>query len=407
MALKTALKECDIVLLLAGSSAGRDDYAAEAIDKVADILYHGLSIKPGKPAILAANKDKAIIGVPGYPASGVVVLEKILKPIMSTKTKTDLNKDNIIKGNISRRINSSLKYEETIRVTLGNVNGKIIASPLNRGAGVVTSLIKSDGVITIDKNSEGLEADTTVKVKTKLTEADINNTLLVIGSHDPAIDEISNLLHQRDNKYKLSSTHVGSMGAIMAAKRGEMHAGGIHLLDEATGTYNLPYVKKFLDFKNYSIVECVYRKQGIIVAKGNPKNITCFNDLTRDDIIFVNRQKGSGTRILSNYMCKQNSIDENNIYGYDHEEYTHNSLATQIKNNSADAGIGIYSAAKMYNLDFIELCEEQYDLLIPNFAMKLPQVKLMLEIIQSDDFKEKINSLGGYRLENPGKIRQF
>lgn len=394
-----------MVLLLAGSSAGRDDYATTAISEVGSVCYHGISIKPGKPAILGLSKNKPILGIPGYPASGVVVLEKIVKPIIELATKNNLNRENSIQATVSRQINSSLKYEETIRVTLGNVNNKIIATPLNRGAGVVTSLVKSDGTITIDQNSEGLEAGGKINVKTGLTKEDINNILLVIGSHDPVIDELANLLHGKNSKYRISSSHVGSMGAIMAAKRQEMHMGGTHLLNEDTGVYNKSYIEKYLNSKEVSLVECVYRKQGIIVAKGNPKKIKGFNDITREDIVFVNRQKGSGTRILNDYICKQNCIDPEEIYGYGHEEFTHSSLATQIYSGSADAGTGIYSAAKMYDLDFIDICEEQYDLLIPNYALELPQVKLVLEILQSKEFANKVKSLGGYRLENPGKIR--
>lgn len=394
-----------MVLLLAGSSAGRDDYATTAISEVGTVCYHGISIKPGKPAILGLSNNKAILGIPGYPASGVVVLEKVVKPIIELATKNNFENENTIEATVSRRINSSLKYEETIRVALGNVNNKIIASPLNRGAGVVTSLVKSNGTITIDQNSEGLEAGDKVNVKTKLTKNDIENILLVIGSHDPVIDELANILHSKNNKFKISSSHVGSMGAIMAAKREEMHIGGIHLLDEETGAYNKSYIKKYLNEKEVSLVECVYRKQGIIVAKNNPKKIKSFKDLMHEDNVFVNRQKGSGTRILNDYICKQNSIDTDKIYGYNHEEFTHSSLATQIYSGSADAGTGIYSAAKMYDLDFIEICEEQYDLLIPNYAMELPQVKLLIEILKSKEFADKIKSLGGYRIENPGTIR--
>ncbi|MCQ2752070.1 MAG: molybdopterin biosynthesis protein [Coriobacteriales bacterium] len=393
----TAARECDIVLLLAGSSAGRDDLASKVIANAGRVLYHGISIKPGKPAILGLVNGKPVIGTPGYPASGVVVLDKILKPIVEKLTMANLCMDNAIQAHISENINSSLKYEETIRVKLGRVQDKVIAAPLKRGAGVVTSLVQSDGIITIPMNSEGCQAGDLVTVHTDCSKDEIANTLLMVGSHDPLIDELANIMNA-----KLSSTHVGSMGAIMAAKRGLMHAGGIHLLDTVDGTYNKSYIEKFFPNGGVYLLECVSRVQGIIVAKGNPKGIKDFSDIAR--VHFINRQKGSGTRILNDYLCEKHGLNSQDIYGYDHEEFTHASLAAQIKSGSADAGMGIYSAAKMFDLDFIEICLEQYDFLIPDYAFELPQIQELLTTLQSVDFVNRLEQLGGYKLVSPGKV---
>ena len=141
-----------------------------------------------------------------------------------------------------------------------------------------------------------------------------------------------------------------------------------------------------------------------MVAKGNPLNIQKFSDIAREGIRYVNRQKGSGTRILTDYLCKQDNLDTAAIYGYDREELTHTSVAAQIVSGSADAGMGIYSAAKLYDLDFIPICIEEYDLIIPDHAWDTPMVQQLIATLKSDAFKEKILSLGGYTVENPGEI---
>ena len=229
---------------------------------------------------------------------------------------------------------------------------------------------------------------------------------MVIGSHDPLIDEVAQLMHAAQPDVSVASTHVGSMGAIVAAKRGENHCGGIHLLDEATGVYNEPYLEKHFPNGGVRQVECVYRQQGLMVAAGNPLNIASLADLAQDGMRYVNRQKGSGTRILADYLCKQDGIGPSLIYGYDHEEFTHTAVAALVEAGSADAGMGIYSAAKMYGLGFVPVCEEQYDLLIPDYAWDTPMVRALIATLQSDAFRTRIEQLGGYRVDQPGRIRR-
>ena len=193
----------------------------------------------------------------------------------------------------------------------------------------------------------------------------------------------------------------------MAVRRGEAHAAGCHLLDTETGKYNITFIKKYFPKGGVKLLRCVGRQQGLMVAKGNPLNIQEFKDIAKDGMRYVNRQKGSGTRILTDYLCKQAQLDEEKIYGYDREELTHNSVAVQIASGSADVGMGIYSAAKLYDLDFIPICIEEYDLIIPDHAWNTPMVQQMIATLKSDAFKEKILSLGGYTVENPGEIIAF
>ena len=227
---------------------------------------------------------------------------------------------------------------------------------------------------------------------------------MVIGSHDPLLDELGDMLHLADGSVYMSSSHVGSMGGIMAIRRGEAHAAGCHLLNTEDGTYNISFMKKYFPQGGVKLIRCVGRQQGLMVAKGNPLNIENFSDIAKAGLRYVNRQKGSGTRILTDYLCRQNNLDTAAIYGYDREELTHTSVAAQIVSGSADAGMGIYSAAKLYDLDFIPICIEEYDLIIPDHAWDTPMVQQMIATLKSDAFKEKILALGGYTVENPGEI---
>ena len=235
----------------------------------------------------------------------------------------------------------------------------------------------------------------------------LKNTVVVIGSHDPLLDELGDMIHVADPDVYMSSSHVGSMGGIMAIRRGEAHAAGCHLLNTEDGVYNIAFMKKYFPKGGVKLVRCVGRQQGMMVAKGNPLNIQKFSDIAKEGIRYVNRQKGSGTRILTDYLCKQEGLDTAAIYGYDREELTHTSVAAQIVSGSADAGMGIYSAAQLYDLDFIPICIEEYDLIVPDHAWDTPQVQQMIATLKSDAFKEKILAMGGYTVENPGEIIEF
>lgn len=405
-ALSTALNQCDAVLLNAGSSAGREDYSTQAIREVGGVLYHGIAIKPGKPAILGYQGKKPILGVPGYPVSGIIVIEELLRPIIDVLTKRQTYISNEEEAVLSKAVVSSLKYEEFIRVKLGYVQNRLIASPLSRGAGVVSSFMKADGILKIPQGLEGYENGAAVKVRLLRSVGELKNNLVAIGSHDPLLDELADLLRVMWGDVSMSSSHVGSMGGIMAVRRGEAHVAGVHLLDEKTGRYNTSYIKKYFPNGGVRLVECVQRSQGLMVARGNPLNITCIKALQAPELRYVNRQKGSGTRVLCDYLFKKEGVDTSAVYGYEREEYTHTAVAALIAADSADAGLGIYSAAKLYDLDFIPVCDEQYDLLIPDYAWDSPLVSRLLEVLKSDEFRSRLDRLGGYKLDKPGTVRE-
>ena len=399
-----AAEECDMVILNAGSSAGREDFSARVIRELGEVLYHGIAIKPGKPAILGCQGEKPILGVPGYPVSGIIVIEQLLKPLIDHWLQAPSAPSQYAKATLTRPVVSGLKYQEFVRVRMGCVGGRLMASPLSRGSGVVSSFMKADGILEVPQGLEGYEAGEEVNVRLLSPRSKLENTLVVIGSHDPLLDELADMLHLENPELYMSSSHVGSMGGIMAIRRGEAHAAGCHLLDTADGSYNRSFIRKYFPKGDVRLISCVGRQQGLMVARGNPLNIRKFSDIARDGVRYVNRQKGSGTRILTDYLCKREHVDASAIYGYDREELTHTSVAAQIVSGSADAGMGIYSAAKLYDLDFIPICIEEYDLIIPDHAWDTPMVRSLLTILKSDAFREKILSLGGYTVDNPGEV---
>lgn len=399
-----AVQQNDIVIINAGSSAGSEDYTVKLIAELGEVLVHGIATKPGKPAILGIVEGKPVIGIPGYPVSAYFVFENFAKPLIKAFVRQPIPAKDIVDAVLSKRVVSSLKHKEYVRVKLGMVDDKLIATPLSRGAGATMSLVRADGILVIPQNSEGVEGSETVKVELLKNIAEIKSTIVSIGSHDIAMDIMANLIHQNNAAYSLSSAHVGSMGGIMALRRGEAHMAPIHLLDEGTGGYNVEYIKRYLPNVEMALIKGIKRIQGIMVRKGNPKNIQDFNDLTREDVQFVNRQKGAGTRILLDYILSQKGIAAEHIIGYDREMTTHMAVAAAVSSGSADGGLGVLSAAKAMNLDFIPVGNEEYDFAVPMSYLKLPMIELFIETLKSKEFAKELELLGGYSLESSGEV---
>jgi len=383
-----------MVIVNAGSSAGSKDYTARLIEDLGELILHGIAIKPGKPTILGVIGNKPVIGVPGYPGSAFLVFEEIVSPVIRALQKRRPERPLMAKAIVSRRIVSSLKHREYIRVKLGKVDEKLIATPLNRGAGVTMTLVRADGILVIPKNSEGYEAGEEASVELINDMEAIENTIVSIGSHDLIMDYIGSILARKGQT--LSSAHVGSMGGIMAIKRGEAHIAPIHLLDEETGEYNRSYINKFLSKENVVLIKGVKREQGFMTAKGNPKNIRSIADLKREDVLFVNRQKGSGTRILTDYLLGKSGMEASQIRGYDRDMTTHMAVAAAVESGTADVGIGVFSAAKAMGLDFIPIGFEEYDFAVPKKYMETELIQNFLRVLKSAELEAVLKELGGY-----------
>jgi putative molybdopterin biosynthesis protein len=399
-----AVQQNDMVIINAGSSAGSEDYTVKLIAELGEVLVHGIATKPGKPAILGIIEGKPVIGIPGYPVSAYFVFENFAKPVIKGFVRQPIPSKDTADAILSKRVVSSLKHKEYVRIKLGMVDDKLIATPLSRGAGATMSLVRADGILVIPQNSEGVEGGETVKIELLKNIAEIKSTIVSIGSHDISMDIMANLIHQNNSAYSLSSAHVGSMGGIMALRRGEAHMAPIHLLDEAIGTYNVDYIKRYLPNIEMALIKGLKRVQGLMVKKGNPKDIKDFKDLTREDVQFVNRQRGAGTRILLEYNLGQKGISAEDIIGYEREMTTHMAVAAAVYSGSADTGLGVLSAAKAMNLDFIPVGNEEYDFAVPVSYLKLPMIELFIEMLKSEEFAKELESLGGYSLERAGEV---
>lgn len=395
-----ATEENDILLINAGSSAGTKDHTVKIIRELGEVIVHGVAMKPGKPTILGIINEKPVIGIPGYPVSAYFVFQIFVKPLIEKHLGLKEDEKDSIEAVISKRVVSSLKNRELIRVNLGYVDEKLVATPLSSGAGVTMSLVKADGVAIIPRNLEGVDAGGKVKVELLKPISRIKDTIVSVGSHDLIMDILGDMMN-------LTSGHVGSMGGILSMKRGECHISPIHLLDEETGEYNLSYVRKYFKDEKMAIIKGVNRQQGFILKKGNPDNINDFKDLIRDDVVYVNRQRGAGTRVLLDYHLKLEGIKVEDINGYNRELSTHMAVATAVKTGSATVGLGIYSAAKALELDFKPVTFEDYDFLIPQSKLNDKRVVKFIQTIKSDEFQDRVKALGGYEFKNTGEIILF
>ncbi|KGO34533.1 MAG: molybdopterin biosynthesis protein [Desulfoprunum sp.] len=404
-AILAAVAGNDIVILNAGASAGTRDYTSQVLAEVGKVIVHGVAIKPGKPVILAMVGDVPVIGLPGYPVSAVLTMRLFLRDMITAFLGRDKTTPPVVEATLSRPFHSNMGVDEFVRVTLGRVGDTLMATPIGKGAGAVMSLVRADGLLTIAAGKEGIGAGEKVVIELLRPQAEVDATLVCIGSHDNIIDLLANQLHTQRPLIRISSAHVGSMGGIMAIKRGEAHLAGTHLLDETTGEYNVSFIKRFLADVPLQLINLCHREQGLLVARGNPRNIQGFADIAEHGHLFINRQGGAGTRLLTDKCLADLKIGRERIQGYQREEYTHMGVAAAIASGSADAGMGIRAAAVALDLDFVPVAEERYDLIIPKKFLHDDKIARVLDLIRTNrTFQQRILALGGYELRDSGKV---
>jgi putative molybdopterin biosynthesis protein len=285
---------------------------------------------------------------------------------------------------------------------VGNVGGKILAAPLSRGAGVITSLVQADGLALIPSGTQGMDAGEQVKVHLYRSRAEIDRTIFCIGSHDLTLDLMAQFLAEHERR--LASANVGSQGGLVALRRGEAHLAGSHLLDPETGEYNISYIRQYMPNIPVKVVALVGRDQGLMVRKGNPKGVKGLEDLTQPEVQFVNRQRGAGTRVLLDYHLNLMGMSADSILGYTQEEYTHLGVAAAIASGRADCGLGISAAAQALDLDFIPLFQERYDLVIPKEHAESALLAPLFELLADRNFQDAVSKLPGYDVSVMGRI---
>lgn len=403
-ALRQALETNHIVAIIAGSSAGEHDYTAQIIEEAGELLAHGIDVMPGKPAVLGVVEKKPVIGIPGYPVSAIVIAREILQPVMRKFLGLGPLARSTVQALVPKKIPSRLGLEEFVRVTLGRVGGRLIAVPLGRGAGVITTMVRADGFLRIPSLTEGINAGEEMEIELLRAPEEIENTILCIGSHDLSIGILEDQLKLSYPELKIATTNVGSLGGLLSLQRGETHIAGTHLLDPVSGGYNIPDIKRTIPGLPVALVNLVQREQGLLVQRGNPKGIHDLKDLAGDGIRFVNRQPGSGTRVLLDFQLKRLGIDPHKILGYEREEFSHMAVAVAIASGLADVGLGVLSAAKALELDFVPVGQEQYDLLFLRSFFESERGEKILEVIRSDGFKKAMEALGGYEARSTGEV---
>ncbi|MBO8141231.1 MAG: molybdopterin biosynthesis protein [Firmicutes bacterium] len=399
-----AVDQSDIVAVNAGSSAGSADHTVHVLQEIGQVVAHGIAIRPAKPTLLAIVAGKPVLGLPGYPVSARLAADLFLKPLVYQFQSSRPPEAPKVTATLGRRLSSPMGVDDYVLVQLGHVGSRLVAIPISRGAGVITSLSRADGMLVVGADREGIEEGTEVTVELWRSPEEIARAVVASGSHDIILDLLSSWLHRRSAGFTLSSAHVGSLAGLAALGRGEAHMAGIHLLDPATGEYNVAYVRRYLRQPARLVLLC-RRQQGFMVAPGNPKGIRSVADLARPGIRFVNRQRGAGTRLLLDYELARNGIQPEQVEGYGHEQYTHLACAAAVRAGGADCALGILAAAQALGLDFVPLAQEEYELCIPAAHWDHPGVQAVLRLIQDPEFQQEVCALGGYDMSEAGRVR--
>lgn len=395
----------DLVMILGGSSAGSEDHARAVVAELGEVLIHGVAMMPGKPVVVGTVGRTPVFGMPGYPVSAILVFEELVVPLLCTWLGLPEPVRDTVTALPTRKIPSRLGIEEFVRLKLGEVGGRMVATPLPRAAGSITSITEADGLLRIPPDTEGIAENEPVPVELLRPRAELARTLVVVGSHDNTLDVLADLLKAGPERIHLSSSHVGSLGGLMAVKRGACHVAGTHLLDPEDGSYNVAYIRRYLPDRRVHLVHLVERENGLIVARGNPRGIRGIEDLTQPGITFINRQGGSGTRILLDWHLQRLGIDPASIRGYGNEEFTHMAVAVAVASGAADCGLGIYAAARALGLDFLPVVTERYELVIPEEHRQSTPVQALLAAIASEEFRRRVETLGGYHTTHTGEER--
>jgi putative molybdopterin biosynthesis protein len=402
-AVGAAVAGCDLLIVVAGSSAGRDDYTARVVAELGTLAVHGVAVRPGHPVVLGAVGRTPVLGAPGYPVSAALTFDIFAGPLLAELSGAAPRRRPRATARLARKLASPLGMDDWVRVRLGKVGGTMVATPLPRGAGVLTSLVRADGLLVIPAGLEGHHPGEEVEVELLRGIDEISRTIVAIGSHDLVLDLAASALRADDPMVTLASSNVGSLGGLVALRDGLCHLAGSHLLDPATGEYTLPYVDRILPGAGACVVRLVHRDQGLMVAAGNPLGLTDIEDLTRAGVRYVNRQRGAGTRVLLDHELAQRGISPDAVDGYAREEPTHLAVAAAVAAGRADAGLGIMAAARAFGLDFVPVTREPYDLVVTPDAMESPLLAPLWALLHSDRFQAAVTELGGYSTKEMGR----
>ena len=402
-AARAAVEGCDLLVVVAGSSAGRDDYTARVVADVGTLAVHGVAVRPGHPVVLGAIGGTPVVGAPGYPVSASLTFDIFAAPLLAALEGAAPSHRPRTRARLARKLASSMGMDDWVRVRLGRVGGATVATPLPRGAGVLTSLVRADGLLVVPAGLEGHHAGEEVEVELLRGVEEIERTIVAIGSHDLVLDLLASRLRAADPEVTLASSNVGSLGGLVALRDGLCHLAGSHLLDPATGGYTLPYVDRLLGDRDVAVVRLVHRDQGLMVAPGNPLGLEGIEDLARPGVRYVNRQRGAGTRVLLDHELSRLGITSEAIDGYAREEHTHLAVAAATAAGRADCGLGVLAAARAFGLDFVPVTREPYDLVLDERSFEDPLLRPFWELLELPELRTEVEALGGYDAAEMGE----
>ena len=402
-----AERDYDMVVVSGGTSAGLGDIVYRVLAKLGPpgVIVHGLKVKPGKPTVVAVSRNgKLLVGLPGFPSSAIMIFNLIVKPIIARMLCLHYP-EVLVKARLAMRVEGARGRRGLYPVSLIDTGDGIVAYPLQAESGAIKVVALADGFIEVPENLEYLDEGETVAVKL-FSQHYRPADLYIVGSHDVGLDKLIPILGSN-----VKVINVGSIEGIRAVIRGECDIAGIHLVDEETGEYNIPYLERY-NVRNAVLIRGYMREQGLIVAKGNPYNVRSLEDVVDKGLAFVNRNRGSGTRVLLDMKLKEIararglSFEDltRKIKGYHYEAKTHTAVAAAVAQGRADVGIGIRVAAKLYNLDFISLGWEFYDFLIPESKLGKQHVRSFINMLKREEAWKELENLG-YRIpENIGDL---
>jgi putative molybdopterin biosynthesis protein len=402
---KAAADECDLLIVIAGSSAGRDDYTARVVASAGALAVHGVAVRPGHPVVLGVVGLTPVLGAPGYPVSAALTFDIFAAPLLAELSGAPPRRRPVASARLARKLASPLGMDDWVRVRLGVVGGDTVATPLPRGAGVLTSLVRADGLLVVPAGLEGHHAGASVQVELLRGLDEIARTIVAIGSHDLVLDLAASALRAADPLITLASSNVGSLGGLVAVRDGLCHLAGSHLLDPATGEYTLPYLDRVFGpaAADVAVIRLVHREQGLLVAPGNPLGLGGVEDLAKAGVRYVNRQRGAGTRVLLDHLLAGLGLAPDSIAGYSREEPTHLAVAAAVAAGRADAGLGIMAAAAPFGLDFVPIVREPYDLVVAPGALGGPQLAPLWALLADPGFRVSVEALGGYSAQEMGR----
>jgi len=389
-----AARENDLVIISAGSSAGTRDFTAEVIESAGELLFHGVAMKPGKPAILGKINGKPVIGLPGYPLAAQTVLREFAGPLLKSWGLPE-PLYHTFRVQLSGSLVSDLGFDEFIPVSVGHVGSKYFAIPHSRGSGIQMATVKANGVVHIPAWTEGCDSDTEMDAVLTTDPGNIERTLLLSGAYDPALDELAHFVRNKGIFMQVRS--AGNIGAVLSLRHNSCHAAPLSLPDFSL----LPdcrEIMQLLPLSDLMFIHIATTSLGIASMEGYD-----FEGLIHTR--FINRRKGTSARMIFDSILKSRGIDQAQIDGYGHEVETHKAVAEAIRNGFADTGICTSGVAEDNGLLFVPLVGEQLELAIRKDLMKEPNLCSLVSTIQSDSFKAVLAEKGGYNLSQTGSIR--